>query len=342
MLMAHPDRLLTTAQAADLLGVTPKAVTNYIRKGLLPASETPGGHYRLAAADVDAFRTRLSHPQDNQARILCFTNQKGGVGKTTLTINLGVLLTQLGRRVLIVDMDPQGHATFSLGLNPDACEYTIYDAMIADDAVEFARLIQPTPFGPDLAPINIAATEADQELSRLPTWGTCLANVLEYVRHTYDYILIDTAPHLDKLLVNALLAADFVIIPTQLEMLSVRGLKLLRTRIGEARKTNPGLQIAGVVSMMVQSVLADQTMGQALRQALGDQIRLFQTAIPRSAAFKDVANERSIMAYRHPRGEYTHYYWQLLAEMMRVVGDPHAEGIDQAEAAALEPEAMAV
>lgn len=340
--MASADRMLTTAQAAELMGVTPKAVTNYIRKGLIPASETPGGHYRLAAGDVAAFRTRLSHPQDNQARILCFTNQKGGVGKTTLTINIGVLLTLLGKRVLIVDMDPQGHATFSMGLNPDTCEYTIYDAMVEEDTVDYTQLIHQTRFGPDLMPINISATEADQELSRLPTWGTCLANVLEYVRHNYDYILMDTAPHLDKLLVNALLAADFVIIPTQLEMLSVRGLKLLRARIAEARKTNPGLQIAGVASMMVQSVLADQEMGEALRAALGEQIRVFKTPIPRSAAFKDVANERTIMAYRHPRGEYTLPYWHLLAEILRAVGDPQADAAERVEIRARELTAVAV
>jgi chromosome partitioning protein len=280
-------------------------------------------------ADVEAFRLHLSRPQD-QARIIVFTNQKGGVGKTTLTVNLAVLLKQLGRQVLVVDLDPQGHATFSLGLNPDACEYTVYDAMLDEHEVDYTQLIQRTQFGPDLLPINIAATEADRELSRLPIWGTCLANVLEPIRSRYDYILIDTAPHLDNLLVNALLAADYAVIPTQLEMLSVRGLKLLRARIAEARKTNPRLQIAGVVAMMVQSVIADQNMSLALRQALGDQIRVFHTVIPRSASFKDVANERSIMTYKHPRGEYTAYYWNLLAELLRVTGDSTAAMIEQA------------
>jgi chromosome partitioning protein len=325
--MSNNDRVLTTAQVADILGVSPKAVTNYIRKGLLPASETPGGHYRISMADVEAFRHHLSRPQD-QARIIVFTNQKGGVGKTTLTVNLAVLLQQLGRSVLVVDLDPQGHATFSLGLNPDACDYTVYDAMLDEHEVDYTQLIRPTQFGPDIMPINISATEADRELSRLPIWGTCLANVLEPIRRRYNYILIDTAPHLDNLLVNALLAADFAVIPTQLEMLSVRGLKLLRARIAEARKTNPGLQIAGVVEMMVQSVLADQNMGMALRQALGEQIRVFQSVVPRSAAFKDVANERSIMTYKHPRGEHTAHYWRLLAELLRVIGDPTADMIE--------------
>ena len=122
-----------------------------------------------------------------------------------------------------------------------------------------------------------------------------------------------------------------MVIPTQLEMLSVRGLKLLRARIAEARKTNPGLQIAGVVEMMVQSVIADQNMGLALRQALGEQIRVFQAVIPRSAAFKDVANERSIMTYKHPRGEYAAHYWRLLAELLRIVGDSTADTIEWAE-----------
>jgi chromosome partitioning protein len=340
--MANTGRMLTTAQAAHRMGVSTGAVTYYIRKGVLPARETPGGHYRIEEAELEAFLARQGHQQEDTARIIVMTNQKGGVGKTTLTINLAVLLWQLDQRVLIIDLDPQAHATFSLGLNPDTVDYTIYDAMLNERNVDWNRLIRPTAFGPAIAPINIIATNADRDLSRLPTWGTCLDNVLEHIRDQFDYILIDTGPSLNNLLVNALIAADYVVIPTQLEMLSVRGLQLLRERIDEARASaNPSLQIAGVVAMMVQSVVADRTMGQALRQALGQQIRVFQNPIPRSSAFKDVANERSIMAYQHPRGEHTQAYRRLLAELLRVVGGPGREALARPETAAAADVAVA-
>jgi chromosome partitioning protein len=333
--------MLTTAQAAAMMGISTGTVTYYIRKGMLPASETPGGHYRIAAADVDAFLSRLSHPQEEGARIVAFTNQKGGVGKTTLTVNMGVLLWQLGLRVLIVDLDAQGHATFTLGLNPDACDYTIYDAMLNERSADLGRLIRVTPFGPDLAPINIVATNADRDLIRNPTWGKCLATVLDSIRTRYDYILLDTGPSLTALTITAFCAADYVVIPTQLEMLSVRGLQLLLERIDEARATaNPSLQIAGAVAMMVQSIHADRTMAEALRAALGQRgIHAFGTGIKRSAQFKEVANNRGIMVATHPRSEHSAAYRAVLTEILKVVGGPGLDRVArwEAEAAASEP-----
>jgi len=323
-MMHADDVLLSTTQVAQLVGLTRQTVNTYIEKGLLATVPTEGGHNRIKLADALALQRLLQEgpTPDTRARVIVFTNQKGGVGKTTLTVNLAVLLHGLGARVLVVDLDPQGHATFSLGINPDQCDYTIYNAFFDEDRVDLAQLIQPTAFGPDLAPINIIASGADRDLMQLPTWGTCLQKVLERITPQYDYVLIDTAPHLGSLLANALIATDFVVIPTQLEMLSARGISLLWDRIEEARKINKHLQVAGVVPMMVQAVQADLDMRAVVAEAFaGQQIRLFQSSISRSTEFKNVANARSIMTHKRPQSPHTKQYRSLLRELLVAVGD---------------------
>ena len=319
----HPDDPLTTSEAADLLGVTRQTVNVYIDRGLLPVTKTPGGHARIRRADLLTFQAQPPGTPGSTAeqRVLVFANQKGGVGKTTMTVNLAVLLAQAGLRVLVIDLDPQGHATFTLGVNPEGCSYTIYDALLHSDQVEPDRLIQATRFGVDLAPINLTASEAETELSRLMTWGTCLKTVIAALQDRYDVILIDTGPHLDKLLANALVAARWVIIPTQLEMLSVRGFGMLRARIAEAGKVNRRLEIAGVAPVMVQPVRADREIEEALRGTVPD-VRIFRQKIARSTAFKDVASANDVMARKHPTGEYTAQYRRLLGELVAVMDDP--------------------
>ena len=234
----------------------------------------------------------------------------------------------MGMRVLLVDLDPQGHLTWSLGHNPDSLSLTIYDAMAGERDFDVKRVIVKTSFGPDLAPNNIAASNADRELSGKPTWGTRLANVLRQVRHNYDYILLDAGPSLNSLTVNALYAADYVLIPTQLEMMSVKGLQLLLERIDEARaEANPKLQIAGAVAMMVQQANASRAMNEALRQALGQRgIRAFNTYIKRSIQFSEAANQRTVISSLYPKSEHTASYRRLLIELLKVVGGP---GLDR-------------
>jgi len=318
-------RLLTPAAAADVLGVDPKTIARYVDDSLLPATRTDGGHRRIAEPDLLAFKARRDSA-DSGAKVVVFANQKGGVLKTTVTANLAVLLHQAGARVLLIGLDPQAHLEWSLGLNPDSLPQTIYDTMKRPQATPLTTVIQPTIFGPDLAPINIAASDVDTEFASKPLWGHFLKSALDPIRDQYDYILIDSAPNLGKLTVLAFLAADYVVIPTQLQMLSVRGLSLLLNRIDEAQASgNSRLQIAGVVPTMVQKVGGDKAMDQALRAALqeaqgGRPIHVFATAIPYSAAYKDAANARTIMAYQSPRGKHTEPYRALLAELLTVIG----------------------
>lgn len=318
--MENTGKLLRTSEVAEQLGVDTGTVARYIREGALPAITTAGGHYRVYEADLQAFLTGINRSKEEGALILAVVNQKGGVGKTTATVNLAVLLSKMGMRVLAVDLDPQGHLTWSLGHNPDKLEYTIYSAMI-EDSSDLSRAILKSPFGPDLAPNNILSSDSEEYLRGKPTWGTRLARVLKRVRADYDYILIDSGPNLGVLTINCLHAADYVLIPSQLEVLSVKGLQLLLRRIAETREENPRLRVAGAVGMMVQSINASRSVEQALRKALDERgIRLFQTSIKRSAQFADVANRREVLVTASPRSEHAEAYRSLLAELLKVIG----------------------
>src|SRR6476619_694864 len=126
--MSDAGKLLKTSEVAQRLGVDIATVGRYIREGILPATATAGGHHRIYEDDLHAFMAGVARTKSDGAVVIALANHKGGVGKTTATANLGVLLAEMGMRVLLVDLDPQGHLTWTLGHNPDALSYTIYDA----------------------------------------------------------------------------------------------------------------------------------------------------------------------------------------------------------------------
>lgn len=324
--MSDGGKLLRTSEVAERLGVDTGSVARYIREGLLSAISTAGGHHRIYEADVQAFLEGSSRGNKGTgAIIVALVNQKGGVGKTTATINLGVLLWQLGMRVLLVDLDPQGHLTWSMGHNPDRLEQTLYTALIKDDEVTVSQVILKSTLGPDVAPMNIVASEAEDFLRGKPNWGSRLATALKDVRDRYDYMLLDPGPNLSSLTINALYAADFILIPTELEMLSIKGLQLLLQRVDDARRHfNPRLQVAGAVAMKVQPrTNAARVMDQALREGLGRRgIRAFQSSIKHSTRYSEVSINRQAMVAAHPLGEHARAYKQLLAELLQAIGGP--------------------
>ncbi len=323
------SKLLRTSEVAERLGVHTGTVAQYIREGVLPAIATSGGHYRVYESDLEAFLAGMLIDHDRGAVVLALVNQKGGVGKTTATANLAVLLSGLGSRVLVVDLDPQGHLTWSLGHNPEGLTHTVYDAMLGDRELE--EVILKTAFGPDLAPNNIVSSEAEDYLRGKPNWGSRLANCMRGVRASYDYIILDPGPNLSSLTINALYAADYLLIPTELEMLSLKGLQLLLKRVDETRKEfNPRLQVAGAVGMMVQpNTNVARAMEGTLRQALQKRnIRAFKTTIKRSTKFGEASMLRQVMVTLHPRSEHTRAYRALLAELLHVIGGPAQDRID--------------
>ncbi|MHB1293362.1 MAG: ParA family protein [Anaerolineae bacterium] len=186
-------------------------------------------------------------------RVYALANQKGGVGKTTTAVNLGAYLALAGKRVLLVDMDPQANATSSLSVDKNALSRSIYDILIGAEAP--ASLVMLTGCaGLDLIPSSPVLSGAEVELVGLAGREWRLKNALEGVRQRYDYILIDTPPSLGMLTVNALSAADGVLIPVQCEYLPLEGLSQLLQTIEMVRQTlNPRLYVRGLVMTMYDS-----------------------------------------------------------------------------------------
>ncbi|MFL6062910.1 MAG: ParA family protein [Marmoricola sp.] len=222
-----------------------------------------------------------------RARIVSMCNQKGGVGKTTTTINLGASLAEFGRKVLLVDFDPQGSLSVGLGLNPHQMEYTIYNLLMQRD-VELDEVVVPSGVpGMDLLPSNIDLSAAEVQLVHEVAREQTLQRVLAPALDKYDIILIDCQPSLGLLTVNALTASDGVIVPLECEYFALRGVALLKTTIDKVKeRLNPRLQIEGVLGTMFDGrTLHGREVMERLVEAWGDTV--FHTVIRRTVKFSD-------------------------------------------------------
>ncbi len=225
--------------------------------------------------------------QHGQARVIAMCNQKGGVGKTTTTINLGASLAEFGRKVLLVDFDPQGSLSVGLGLNPHQIELTIYNLLMQKD-VELKDAIVPTRVeGMDLLPSNIDLSAAEVQLVHEVGREQTLQRVLAPAIAEYDVILIDCQPSLGLLTVNALTASDGVIVPLECEYFALRGVALLKTTIDKVReRLNPKLTVDGVLGTMYDGrTLHGREVMERLVEAWGDTV--FHTVIRRTVKFSD-------------------------------------------------------
>ena len=226
----------------------------------------------------------------DNCKVIAITNQKGGVGKTTTTVNLGVGLSMYhDKKVLLIDADPQSSLTASLlkGQNPDQLEMTlttVMEATIEDRPIdEFSGILHHDE-GVDLLPSNIELSGMETGLFNIMSREYVLRNYIDSVRKNYDYILIDCMPSLGMMTINALVAADSVIIPSQPSFLSTKGLNLLLHSINKIKRgINPSLKIDGILFTMVNNRTnnAKDIIG-AMRDTVGQNIRVFDTEIPRS------------------------------------------------------------
>ena len=214
-------------------------------------------------------------------RVLAITNQKGGVGKTTTSINLAASLVTTGRRVLLVDLDPQGNATMGSGIDKRGLKATVYQVLLGEMPISAVR-VHSQSGGFDVIPANRELAGAEVEMVDLPERETRLKTALEDISSQYDFVLIDCPPALNLLTVNGLCAANAVMIPMQCEYYALEGLSDLVQTIKKVRvNLNPGLEIEGLLRTMYdpRNMLAQQVSDQ-LQQHFG--AKVYRTVIPRN------------------------------------------------------------
>ena len=253
------------------------------------SSDDDGGEVDLGPTQ----RPRKTFPepppveQHGPARVIAMCNQKGGVGKTTSAINLGAALADYGRRVLLVDFDPQGALSVGLGFDAHDLELSIYNIVMERD-VEAKEILLETPVpGMDLLPSNIDLSAAEIQLVSEVAREQALARVIQPLLSDYDVVLIDCQPSLGMLTVNALTASDGVIIPLECEYFALRGVALLMETIEKVRdRLNPRLEIEGLLATMYDSrtVHGRQVLAR-LVEAFGDKV--FHTVIGRTVRFPE-------------------------------------------------------
>ena len=221
------------------------------------------------------------------ARIIALCNQKGGVGKTTSTINLGAALAECDRRVLLVDFDPQGALSVGLGVNAYDLDLTVYNLLMQPGVKTTDVLVKTNVAGLDLLPSNIDLSAAEVQLVSEVAREQSLQRVLRQVRDEYDYILIDCQPSLGLLTVNALTAAHGVIVPLECEFFSLRGLAMLIDTVEKVKdRLNPDLELEGILATMydARTVHSRQVLSRVV-EAFGDKV--YETVISRTVRFPE-------------------------------------------------------
>ena len=260
----------------------------------------------------DQTQTPRTDEPPRQASVIAFANQKGGVAKTTSTLNLAAALAEEGHRVLCVDMDPQGNLTMSQGLNPDSIERSMFDVLVHRLPIE--NVITNTEI--DLAVSSIDLAGAELALSSLIGRERALEKGLAPVKENYDWIIIDTPPSLGLLTINALVASDGVIVPVQCEYLSLRGLVQLENTLTMIRENlNPRVKIRGILpTMFDRRTLHAREAVEILEENFGDLV--FKTRIRKTIRYAEAPVKGASILKYDPTGTAAEAYRDLAKEVL--------------------------
>lgn len=257
-----------------------------------------------------------------KASVMAVVNQKGGTGKTTTTENLGVGLAMEGKKVLVVDTDPQASLTISLGYPvPDELPITLSDLMakvMLEKPIDPGEGILHHPEGIDLMPSNIELSGLEVSLVNAMSRETILRQYLDTVKPNYDFILMDCMPSLGMLTVNALAAADNVLIPVQAAYLPAKGLEQLLQTINKVRRQiNPKLKIEGILLTMVDSrTNYAKDISNLIRENYGGKLKVYKTDIPRSVRAEEISAEGTSIFKHDPKGKVADAYRVLTKEVL--------------------------
>ncbi len=304
---ADPEASVSEVEPETPLGLA--AYDDMPALGELPSLETTA-YTPVARAPIVV--PQAAAPGATGTRIIAFANQKGGVAKTTTTLNLGVAFKEMGYRVLLIDLDPQGNLTMSQGLNPDTIETSMFDVLVRkipiSDVVERREV--------DLAVASIDLAGAELALAALIGRERSLEKALVEVRDRYDFILLDTPPSLGLLTINAFVAATGVIVPVQCEYLALRGLVQLENTLAMVRENlNPRVGVEGIVATMYDSrTLHAREAVEILEENFGDLV--FKTRIRKTVRYAEAPVKGSSVLGYDPNGTASEAYRELAKEVL--------------------------
>ena len=276
----------------------------------------------IIRADMSFHSKNYIRRKKEMCKVIAIANQKGGVGKTTTTVNLGIGLARKGKRVLLIDADPQGSMTVSLGIDePDKIEYSLANVLmdvVNEEKIDYKKIILKHEENIDFIPANIELAGLEVSMVNVMSRELVMKRFISNIKENYDYILIDCMPSLGMITINALVCANSVLIPVQASYLPVKGLQqLIKTISRVRRQINPELKLEGMVMTMVDmrsNYTKDILM--ALESTYGETIGIFDSRIPMSVRAAETSAEGKSIYIHDPKGKVARSYEELTEEVL--------------------------
>ena len=276
----------------------------------------------IIRADMSFHSKKCIRRKKEMCKVIAIANQKGGVGKTTTTVNLGIGLARKGKRVVLIDADPQGSMTVSLGIDePDKIEYSLANVLmdvVNEEEIDYAKIILKHEENIDFIPANIELAGLEVSMVNVMSRELVMKRFISNIKENYDYILIDCMPSLGMITINALVCANSVLIPVQASYLPVKGLQqLIKTISRVRRQINPELKIEGMVMTMVD-MRSNYTKDilEALESTYRETIGIFDSRIPMSVRAAETSAEGKSIYIHDPKGKVARSYEELTEEVL--------------------------